>query len=291
MNISPTQYTGFDIVPLSSRESFIYIEKGRVDIEDGSVKILKEKEINYIPISNVCVIFLGIGTSITHEFAKIANRVRTTIIFVGEGCSRIYNVMGYPLSSANKHVKRQYELFDKERLLISRKLYAKMFFLDEEEFQDMSIEQMRGAEGHRVRMIYRSLCSSYKLDFNNRIAGGKSDSRKRKKVGIDDENCNAAMDVANTCLYGITESVILSLGLSPSIGFIHTKSNNALCLDIADTIKFRTVVPVALKCVSELREKDVSLIRSETRKRVVKLFRKEKTIDEIFSITKGIFDI
>jgi len=287
-----TQYTGFDIIPLSVREPFIYIEKGRLDIEDGAVKISTSNELKYFPISNFSVILLGVGTSITHEFAKLANKVRTLIVFVGEDCTRLYNVMGYP-SFGNKNMLRQFELFQNEesRLNISRKMYSKMFGIDEDEFDGMTIEQMRGAEGYRVKLKYGELCSKYGLDFMRREAGGKSDSRIKKKSGKNDAACNKAMDVANTCLYAACDAVVLSLGLAPSVGFIHTSSNHALSLDIADTIKFKFVTPIALKCASELRDEDVTVIAKETRRRIAREFREQKIINKLFIIIKDIFDL
>ena len=49
----------------------------------------------------------------------------------------------------------------------------------------------------------------------------------------------------NSALYGVTEAAILALGYSPAIGFVHAGDRRSFVFDIADTVKFSTVAPIA----------------------------------------------
>jgi CRISPR-associated protein Cas1 len=56
---------------------------------------------------------------------------------------------------------------------------------------------------------------------------------------------NQCISAATSCLYGITEAAVLAAGYAPAIGFIHSGKPLSFVYDIADIIKFDTVVPKA----------------------------------------------
>ena len=55
------------------------------------------------------------------------------------------------------------------------------------------------------------------------------------------------MSAATACLYGITEAAILAAGYAPAIGYLHTGKPLSFVYDIADIVKFETVVPAAFR--------------------------------------------
>jgi len=55
------------------------------------------------------------------------------------------------------------------------------------------------------------------------------------------------LSAATACLYGITEAAVLAAGYAPAIGFIHSGKPLSFVYDIADLVKFETVVPVAFR--------------------------------------------
>src|SRR5690606_9985056 len=55
---------------------------------------------------------------------------------------------------------------------------------------------------------------------------------------------NQCLSAATSCLYGITEAAILAAGYAPAVGFLHTGKPLSFVYDIADILKFDTVVPV-----------------------------------------------
>ena len=56
---------------------------------------------------------------------------------------------------------------------------------------------------------------------------------------------NKILTAANTALYSITLSVVISMGFSPHIGFIHTGSPLPFIYDIADLYKAELCVDFA----------------------------------------------
>jgi CRISPR-associated protein Cas1 len=59
------------------------------------------------------------------------------------------------------------------------------------------------------------------------------------------------LSAATSCLYGITEAAVLAAGYAPAIGFVYSGQPLSFIYDIADLIKFETVVPVAFKVASK----------------------------------------
>lgn len=58
---------------------------------------------------------------------------------------------------------------------------------------------------------------------------------------------NRCLSSATSALYGVTEAAILAAGYAPAIGFVHTGKPRSFVYDIADLVKFETVVPVAFR--------------------------------------------
>ncbi|WP_411900247.1 CRISPR-associated endonuclease Cas1, partial [Salmonella enterica] len=58
---------------------------------------------------------------------------------------------------------------------------------------------------------------------------------------------NRCIIAATSCLYGISEAAILAAGYAPAIGFIHSGKPLSFVYDLADIIKFESVVPKAFE--------------------------------------------
>lgn len=106
-----------------------------------------------------------------------------------------------------------------------------------------SVDQLRGIEGARVRKTYQLLAKQYNVQWNGRRYDPK-DWEKGDKV-------NQCLSAATACLYGITEAAVLAAGYAPAIGFVHSGKPLSFVYDIADLVKFETVVPVAFRIASK----------------------------------------
>ncbi|ECG5916634.1 subtype I-E CRISPR-associated endonuclease Cas1, partial [Salmonella enterica subsp. enterica serovar Eko] len=143
-------------------------------------------------------------------------------------------------------------LDDDLRLKVVRKMYELRF--REPPPARRSVEQLRGIEGSRVRATYALLAKQYGVKWHGRNYDPK-DWEKGDVVnrcisaatsclyGISE----AAILAATSCLYGISEAAILAAGYAPAIGFIHSGKPLSFVYDIADIIKFESVVPKAFE--------------------------------------------
>jgi CRISPR-associated protein Cas1 len=123
------------------------------------------------------------------------------------------------------------------RLKVVRRMYALRF--QEEPPSRRSVDQLRGIEGARVRKTYQLLAKQYGVSWKGRRYDA-GDWDKADKV-------NQCLSSATSCLYGVCEAAILAAGYAPAIGFLHTGKPQSFVYDIADIVKFETVVPVAFK--------------------------------------------
>jgi CRISPR-associated protein Cas1 len=100
---------------------------------------------------------------------------------------------------------------------------------------DMSIEQLRGMEGARMRAVYQSHAQRRRL--------GKWRRNKGELGELD--TVNEALNYANTALYGVVQGIIGALGMSPGLGIVHEGNPRAFVLDIADLYKTDVTIPLA----------------------------------------------
>ncbi|WP_416445192.1 hypothetical protein AB3K78_00460 [Leucobacter sp. HNU] len=62
---------------------------------------------------------------------------------------------------------------------------------------------------------------------------------------------NQALSAANTSLYGVVHSVIVALGCSPALGFVHTGHARSFVYDIADLYKAELTIPLAFDLAAD----------------------------------------
>ncbi len=88
------------------------------------------------------------------------------------------------------------------------------------------------------------------------------DRELRKRNGILSENfqagdaVNQALSAAHACLYGVAHSVIVALGCSPGLGFVHTGHERSFVYDIADLYKAEITIPIAFEIASAASPQD-----------------------------------
>jgi CRISPR-associated protein Cas1 len=116
-------------------------------------------------------------------------------------------------------------------------MYQKRF--SESLAPDMTIEEIRGREGNRVRSVYKQMSQNYGVQWQGR---NYDQSLWNKGDAI-----NRAISSANSTLYGIVHAAILSAAFSPAIGFIHTGKQLSFVYDIADLYKTEITIPIAFK--------------------------------------------
>ncbi len=73
-----------ELIPqIKDKYPFIYLEYGRLEVDDSSVKwISSENEVVSIPVATINCILLGPGTSVTHAAIKTIAESNCTLCWV-----------------------------------------------------------------------------------------------------------------------------------------------------------------------------------------------------------------
>lgn len=255
-----------DIVdaPHRARSPFLSIGRGKVAVNDRSLVVVDADGVIEIPVAMVSAIFLEPGVSITHEAVKLAAENDTLLLWTGEAGIRLYSA-GMPGGKSAGRIVSQVKLHldDKERLQAAQRLYRLMFGVDFPATR--SIEKLRGMEGARVKRLYAEIASQYGVQWEGREAAA--------------EELRESMGFATSCLYGLAEAVILVCGYAPSIGVVHSGDQRSLVFDLADTVKFKTVIPVAFQVFAE-SNKDIG---ARVRRRCRDVFRQQRLAETLFA--------
>ncbi len=159
-----------DLPKIRERYPFLYLEHGRIEIDDSSIKwISAEDGVIRIPAATVMTLLLGPGTSVTHEAMKVLAALNTTVCWVGEDSLMFYAV-GQTPTSDTRNLKHQLELAaDPEKSLgIARKMFLCRF--PEAKVRGKSLKELMVMEGGRGRELYETLARKYPVLWQGRSA-------------------------------------------------------------------------------------------------------------------------
>lgn len=231
-----------DLVRVEDRLSFLYFEHCVVNQADNAITITDDEGTIRIPAASLGVLMLGPGTSVSHKAMATIGENGATVVWVGERGVRMYAV-GRPLTHSSALLQRQALLVSntRTRLAVARRMYQMRF--PDEDVNALTMRQLRGREGVRVRRVYRALSAQTGVPWERRAYDPND---------FDDAtDINKALSAAHACLYGVAHAVIASLGCSPGLGFVHTGHERSFVYDIADLYKAQTSIPVAFATVAE----------------------------------------
>lgn len=265
-------------IQLKERVSLVFLEYGNLDVLDGAFVLVDKNGVRtHIPVGSVACIMLEPGTRVSHAAVALAARVGTLLVWVGEAGVRLY-AAGQPGGARSDRLLYQARLaLDEElRLKVVRRMYALRF--GEEPPARRSVEQLRGIEGSRVRETYRQLARKYGVEWTHR----EYDAATWESGDIP----NRCLSAATACLYGITEAAVLAAGYAPAIGFIHTGKPQSFVYDVADVVKFETVVPVAFEQAAKEPREPERVVRLACRN----VFRQTKLLDRLIPLIEEILE-
>ncbi len=222
--------------------SYLYVEHCRIDKEASAVAVHDENGKVSVPCANLALLMLGPGVSITHSAIVVLSDHGCLIGWCGEQGIRFYAVgMGETRSASNfLHQARMWS-DENSRMKVVRRLYQLRF---RELFDPrLSLKQIRGMEGARVRDTYARCSSESGVPWSGRTY--------KRESWSDADPINRALSTANACLYGICHAAIVSAGFSPALGFVHTGKMLSFVYDVADLYKTEITIPVAFRSVAE----------------------------------------
>ncbi|MBF0376320.1 MAG: type I-E CRISPR-associated endonuclease Cas1 [Desulfamplus sp.] len=229
---------------IKDKYPFLYLEHGRLSIDDSSVKwVDSDANVIRLPIATINTILLGPGTSITHESVKVMAAANCSICWVSEDGLVFYAVGQSPTSdSRNMRTQMQIASDPKKSLEVARRMYARRF--PDQDLKGKNLKEMMGMEGHRVNHYYAEMAEKYGVGWKGRVY-------KPGKFELSDIT-NKILTSSNVSLYGILTSAIYSMGYSPHIGFIHSGSPLPFIYDMADLYKDKLCIDLAFALTKKM---------------------------------------
>ena len=253
---------------VQDRITFIYLEHCKINRDNGAITVKTQSGITNIPAAAISVLLLGPGTDVTHRAMELIGDTGVTTIWVGEHGVRYY-AHGRALTNHATLLLKQAQLVsnEKKHIQVARKMYQLRF--PNEDVSKLTMQQLRGREGSRIRSLYREQAQKWNVAWG------------RREYKPDDyqsgDPVNKALSAGNACLYGLAHAVICALGCSPGLGFVHVGHELAFAYDIADLYKAETTIPIAFELASENPDD----IGSAARRRLRDEMRKGHILDRM----------
>lgn len=263
-------------LPMKDRVSMLFLKYGQLDVIDGAFVLIDKNGVRtHIPLGAVACLMLEPGTRVSHAAVKLAATAGTLLVWVGEAGVRLY-AAGQPGGARSDRLLYQAKLAldDELRLKVVRRMFELRF--GEPPPLRRSVDQLRGIEGARVRETYKLLAKRYGVAWNGR----NYDPKDWAKGDL----ANQCISAATSCLYGITEAAILAAGYAPAIGFIHSGKPLSFVYDMADIIKFDTVVPKAFEIAAAGSSQPDHEVRIACRNS----FKKHKTLEKLIPLIEDV---
>lgn len=254
----------------SDRLSFVYVEHATISRADSAVTFVKEEGVVHCPAASLSALLLGPGTRITHQAMALLGECGTTVVWVGEQGVRYY-ASGKSVARSSRLLIAQAKLVSntRSRLAVARMMYQWRF--PGEDTSELTMQQLRGRGGARVRSVYRQWSERTGVPWERR-------EYDPNNFG-DGSPINQALSAAHAALYGIVHAAIVSLGCAPGLGFVHTGNSWSFVYDVADLYKAEITIPAAFEVVAGYTEgMDIG---SVTRRAVRDRIRSEKVMERV----------
>jgi CRISPR-associated protein Cas1 len=253
--------------------SYVFFEHARIEKEGNAIAVFDKSGETHVPAAALGVLMLGPGTTITHAAMRVLAQSGCSVLWVGEDGVRMY-AQGLGETRSSRRLLKQADLHadPMARAAVVYKMYLKRFH--EPLPPGLSIQQLRGHEGVRVRTAYSQASRESGVPWTGRNYQ-RGDWSKADKI-------NRAISSASSCLYGICHCAVISAGYSPSLGFIHTGKQLSFVYDMADLYKADTTIPVAFDVTGEYqRDRKNEGFEREIRRRCRETFRQHKILERI----------
>jgi CRISP-associated protein Cas1 len=263
---------------LADSLSYLYAEHCIVEKAQQAIEFFDQDGATRVPAAALSVLLLGPGTRITHAAVTVLADSGCTIVWVGEDGTRCY-------AQGGGETRKGYQLLHQARLAsdpqlrleVCKRMYRMRF--DEDLDPDLTIEQLRGMEGARVRSAYATLSIVHGVRWHGR-------SYDRASWGNSDP-INRAISAANALLNGLCHAAIVSAGYAPGLGFIHTGKQLSFVYDIADLYKVEITLPVAFSLVGRSSQR----VEPRVRKACRQAFKNAKLLKRIVPDIQHLLDL
>lgn len=257
--------------------SYLYVEQAIIQRHQKAVEAVNEVGRMMIPVASLSVLMLGPGTRITHAAIQTLADNGCTVLWVGEDGTRFYAQGMGETRKAYRLLKQAALVSDpQQRQQVVLRMYRKRF--GEELDPSLSLPQIRGLEGVRVRKAYDEASRTYGVSWKGR--------RYDRNQWENSDPVNRALSAANALLNGTCHAAIVSGGYSPALGFIHTGKQLSFVYDIADLYKTEITIPVAFETVAQSTEHVEASVRQACRVK----FQEARLLDRILPDIDALLD-
>lgn len=249
--------------------TYLYVEHAVVEQKDTAIAVCRaDGTITTVPAAALAVLLLGPGTSLTHAAVRTLSDNNCQVLWVGEHGVRFY-AHGLGGARSSRNLLRQAQLVTNElaRLQVVVRMYCMRF--NDRPSSDVTLQQLRGKEGIRVREAYARAARETGIEWKGR--------NYNRGQWFSSDPVNRALSAANACLYGLCHAAILSAGYSPALGFIHTGKQLSFVYDVADLYKASVVIPIAFREAAAGGDALEARVRRSCRD----VFRGEKLMERI----------
>lgn len=248
------------LAPAKDRWTPVYLERGRLEVDDSSIKwIGNDGLITRIPVATLSALILGPGTTITHAAIKTCAQSNCPVFWMGEDGMHFYSfgiTPNHDNSMARIHASAW--AANRQKSEIARRMFLQRF--PEAKVHGISIKQLRGMEGKRVKAFYAELGREFGVTWKGR---NYNPSNWNLADGV-----NKALSVANGSLYPLTAAVCCSMGFIPQLGFVHQAGTLPFIYDAADLYKHETSWPAAFEAASLDPSASSELVRKILKRRI-----------------------
>ncbi|HCT13523.1 type I-E CRISPR-associated endonuclease Cas1e [Corynebacterium nuruki] len=229
---------------VTDRVSFLYLEHCTLGRDGGALTATDESGVIHVPVAALSVLMLGPGTRLTHQAVAVVADAGCSLVWVGEEGVRYY-AHGRSIARSTRLLEAQAKKVSntRSRLAVAREMYAMRF---SDDTTGLTMQQLRGKEGARVRQIYRKCSESTGVAWKRRTYDPNNFSGG--------DPINQALSAAHSALYGLSHAVITALGCSPGLGFVHTGHDRSFVYDVADLYKAECTIPIAFNVVKKIQD-------------------------------------
>lgn len=258
---------------IADRMTFLYLEHCVLNRQDGAITATDDRGTAFVPAAAISVLLLGPGTKVTHRAMELIGDAGVSALWVGEHGVRYY-AGGRALTHRAGLLIRQAELVSNTRLRLGvvRQMYSMRF--PDEDVSQLTLQQLRGREGARIRAVYRQASKKWNVPWNGRDYDPENFS--------DGDPVNQALSAGHACLYGAAHAVIQALGCSSGLGFVHTGHECSFVYDMADLYKADITIPLAFELAASVSKEEIaSAMRRRTRDAMTDYHLMEKMVRDI----------
>ncbi len=117
------------LTPAKDRWTPIYLEHGRLEVDDSSIKWIGADRLVYrLPVATLTAVLLGPGTAVTHAAMKACADSNTPVCWIGEDGMRFY-AFGITPNHDNTMPRKHAAAWadKKKRAEIARRMFARRF--------------------------------------------------------------------------------------------------------------------------------------------------------------------